>query len=143
MRKKNIVLLCGMFFIFCAASSQSFADLWVVVASENKQTLDLEEIKKIFKGDVKKWDSGKSIVIVVPDTASKEGEIMLNKIYEMSAKKYTRYWIEKIFNGEASGTPENKNGDSMKEFIKAYPNAIGILRGNYIDGTIRGVLKLD
>lgn len=118
------------------------ADVYVVTATENKQNLDLEEVKHIFLGDVTKWVSGKNIILAVPDLSSPEGEVMLEKLFGMSAKEYKKYWMQKVFKGEATNPPENKNGDSMKQFLKAYPDAIGILTGSQADG-MRKVVKVE
>ena len=120
-----------------------FADTFVVTSAENKQVLSASQVKSIFNGDIQKWDSGKSIVLVVPDLASPEGGQMLAGLFGFSARDYKKFWMQKVFKGEALGPPENKNGDSMKQFLKAYPNAIGILGGSFIDATMRKVSKVE
>ena len=136
--------LKASFLVFLAGlPTVSFADTFIVTSVENKQSLDLDQVISIFKGDVQKWESGKSIVLAVPDLASPEGEKMLEKIYGNSAKEYKKFWMQKVFKGEASNPPENKNGDSMKQFLKAYPDAIGILPGSLIDASVRKVIKID
>ena len=127
---------------FSSLCGTAFADTYIVTAEANKQAIDLDAAKKIFKGDVTKWDDGKSIVIVVPDIASADGGVMLSKLYGMSDKEYKKYWMQKVFKGEVSNPPESKAAAAMVDFLKAYPNAVGVISGASANG-VRKVLKID
>ena len=141
-RLKHAVNALFVIVALSSAAAQA-ADVYVVISAENKQKLDMEDVKHIFGGDERKWQSGKNVVLAVPDLSSPEGEKMLDKIFSLSAKDYKKYWMQKVFKGDATSPPENKNGDSMKQFLKAYPDAIGILSADQIDASLRKVLKLD
>ena len=132
--------------LFCTGLLPTVAlagDTFVVTSTENKQKIQDDDVKAIFLGDIHKWETGKEIVLVVPDLSSPEGEKLLEKVFAMSAKDYKKYWMQKVFKGEVTSPPENKNGDSMKQFLKAYPNAIGILPSALVDGSLRKVSKID
>ena len=132
------------FLLACAAvSGVSLADTFAVTADANKQNIDMDALKKIFRGDVTKWDDGKAIVLVVPDLASPEGSTLLSKVYGMSTAEYKKFWMQKVFKGEAATPPESKAAGAMADFLKAYPNAIGILPAASAGAGLRKVLKID
>ena len=133
-------------FIFLASltmSSPSLADIYIVTPSGNKEALDLGSIKEIFQANKQEWSDGKKVILVVPDVDSPEGKAMLEKVFGMTKEKFKKYWLGKLYRGEISALPENKTGDSMKQFLKSYPYAIGILQGSQVDGELRKAFKLD
>lgn len=141
MRPRIAALLTAMTAL--SPSTLTKADVYVVTAKENTQKLSMDDVQGFFKLEKQEWPDGKKIILAVPEIDSPEGAAMLSKIYDFSKEKYKKFWLERVFRGVVPSPPETKSGASLKEFLKSYPNAIGIIQGSQADASVNKALKLD
>lgn len=118
----------------------------VIVNADNKEEdVSFGELKKIYRGDRKFWKGTDKILLLMLDVDSKPAEVLLKKLGWESKEDYEKYWVKKIFRGEASAPPEVvKSAGEMRKKVRAKPNAIGLVVGD-LDQIKDGIkaLKID
>ena len=87
----------------------------LVVHKENRVTdISLKDAQSFFKLEKKRWPGGdgpaaaKEVVIFLRKAGSAEQETLLQKVFEMTADKLERYWVERVYQGEISSPPSTK-----------------------------------
>src|SRR5437763_14955281 len=63
------------------------------------------EVRRIFLGQVSRWEDGHRIALVIRPTATAEGQLFLQRLINMSEIDYAHFWIGAVFRGEASSAP--------------------------------------
>jgi ABC-type phosphate transport system substrate-binding protein len=106
--------------------SQSIA--FIVSAKGHTRPRSSAEVRRIFLGQISRWEDGHRIVLIVRPTASPAGRIFLERLIRMSEIDYAHYWIGAVFRGEAASAP--RVVDSRESTIKAVaenPDAVGFV----------------
>lgn len=121
--------------LLCAATavgrSQAKAvdDMAVVVnPSTPVSDLPLSEVRKVFRGDRQYWSKDVPVVLLIRAPRSRERDVVLRTLYEMSEAQFKQYWIAKIFRAEATAAPKIVYSNNMaKELVTVIPGAIAFL----------------
>jgi ABC-type phosphate transport system substrate-binding protein len=116
----------------------------IVVNKENPVSdISLAELKDIFLGVRQSWNGGDRIVTVGREEGSKEREIVLDKIYNMSGTQLKQYWTAKVIRGNNVNPPKTFPSDELiKQLVQRVPNAVGYIRADQADDTVK-VLKVE
>jgi ABC-type phosphate transport system substrate-binding protein len=115
----------------------------VVGRTNGVNALSREEIRKIFTGEKGSWPSGKRITVLMLTSDHPERAIVLREIFRMNESDYTRYFLQAAFTGRVPAAPkEFSSGAEMKARLAANPNAIGYLKKEDVDDTVKVLLKL-
>lgn len=130
--------LCGLLFV-CAAECRSSAKQMAVIVNKGNsiQELTTAEVTKIFKCDMRKWESGLSITVVVRDPATPEMELLLSRIYNVSPETLRNF----IATHKESIMVVDSN-EAMLNAVHTLPGAIGLIDVFLINKEVK-VLKID
>lgn len=127
-----------------AAQSESTpGDLAVVVNQQNPVNgLTLAELRRVYLGDQRYWNSKLQIQLLVR-APGPERDLILKVIYQMNEAQYKQYWITKIFRGEASAEPVAvfSNG-AAAEGVRGIPGAVACVDSRSVGSGLK-VLKID
>jgi len=77
----------------------------VVNPSVQLEDLTFVELRKIMMAERQFWTSGQPITLIVRAPDSDERSVLLTQVYKMSEAQYRRYWVAKVFRGEATEGP--------------------------------------
>ncbi|MBL4865694.1 MAG: hypothetical protein JKY67_04885 [Pseudomonadales bacterium] len=131
----------GSIVIPLTAWSQSLA---VIVNVGNKAEISQNDIKFIYKGQLKAFENG---FLALPLNQNNDSDIrknFLNKVVKATKAQYREYWIRKMFTGK--GTPPRvvKGGDKViKEYVSNNPSMIAYIAASSVDDSVRVVLRID
>ena len=78
---------------------------FIVSARGHTRDRSAADIRRIFLGQISRWEDGHRIALVMRPTATPEGQIFLQRLIRMSEIDYAHYWIGAVFRGEASSAP--------------------------------------
>jgi ABC-type phosphate transport system substrate-binding protein len=133
-RRKTIVHVAAVLAMLCATpgggrSQTRSADMAVVVnPSTPVSDLTLAEVRKVFRGDRQYWSKDVPVVLLIRAPRSRERDVILRTLYEMSEAQFKQYWIAKIFRAEATTAPKIVySNDMAKELVTVIPGAIAFL----------------
>jgi len=78
----------------------------VVNPSVPVNDLSFSEVRRIFLGERQFWSSSLRISLLMRAPATRDREVLLKTVYEMSEAQFRQHWIGKVFRAEATGTPQ-------------------------------------
>jgi ABC-type phosphate transport system substrate-binding protein len=116
----------------------------VVVNKANSATLlSREEVRRIFLGDKSSWPGGKRITVLMLMPDQPERGIILRELLKMNESDYTKYFLQAAFTGRVQAAPRDlPSAPQMKAHLVANPNAIGYLKKEDVDDSVKVVLRL-
>jgi ABC-type phosphate transport system substrate-binding protein len=115
----------------------------VVNQTNNVGPLSREEVRRIFMGEKSSWPSGKRITVLMLALDQPERGVILREVLKMTESDYTKYFLQAAFTGHVEAAPkELPSAAQMKARLAANPNAIGYLKKQDLDNSIKVVLRL-
>ncbi len=115
-----------------AAGTATEGDIAIVVSPDNPVgNLTLPELRKIYLGERQYWKGNSPVVLLMRSRGSREREVVLRVIYQMSEEQYTQYWVAKVMRADASDPPASLYSYGIvQEGIRGNSGAIGYVRLN-------------
>ena len=131
----------------CPQVLNSSADLEeidvVVPKSSNAGSLSIEAVRKIFMGEKSSWAGGKRIIVLMLAPGQPERGVILREVFKMTESDYTKYFLQAAFTGRVQAAPKDlPSAAQMKARLAANPNAIGYLKKEDVDDSVRVLLQL-
>jgi ABC-type phosphate transport system substrate-binding protein len=115
----------------------------VVNKSNNTAPLSREEVRRIFMGDKSSWPGGKRITVLMLGPDQPERVVILQAVFKMNESEYTKYFLQAAFTGHVLAAPRDlTTAAHMKAHLAANPNAIGYLKKEDVDDSVKVVLRL-
>jgi len=115
----------------------------VVNKSNGIAPLSREEVRRIFMGDKSSWAGGKRIAVLMLAHDQPERVVILQAVFKMNESEYTKYFLQAAFTGHVLAAPRDlPSAAEMKAHLAANPNAIGYLKREDVDDSVKVVLKL-
>ena len=127
-----------------AEAQAKSVDVAVIVnSSAPVSDLSLSEARKIFRGDKQYWSKDLPVVLLIRTPPSREREIILKKLYDMTESEFKQYWIAKIFRAEATTGPKIVYSNSMAaELVGVIPGAIACVAAKDVTPNLK-IVKID
>jgi ABC-type phosphate transport system substrate-binding protein len=115
----------------------------VVNKSNTIGSLSREEVRRIFMGEKSSWPGGKRIIVLMLAPDQEERAFILREVYRMNESDYTKYFLQAAFAGRVEEAPkELPSAIQMKARLAANPAAIGYLKKEDMDDSVKVVMKL-
>jgi ABC-type phosphate transport system substrate-binding protein len=115
----------------------------VVNPSTPISDLSMAEVRKVFRGDRQYWTKDVPVVLLIRAPKSRERDVILRTLYDMSESQFKQYWIAKIFRAEATAAPKIVySNDMAKELVSVIPGAIAFIPQNDVTEGLK-VVKVD
>jgi ABC-type phosphate transport system substrate-binding protein len=126
-----------------AAQSRN-GDVAIVVHPETPvDVITLAEARKIFRGERQYWTPNIPVVLLVRAPVSRERDVVLRVIYQMSEPQFKQYWIARIFRAEATSGPKIVySNDVANQLAGAIPGAVGFVPAGEVKPPLK-VLRVD
>lgn len=119
-------------------------DIAVVVNADTPVTdLSLAEVRKVFLGDRQYWNAKLPVVLLMRAPATRERDVVLRVIYQMSEEQYKQYWVAKVYRSEVTGAPKVVYSDDMQyQLVSAMPGAIATVDGRNVHPGVK-IVRVD
>ncbi|MFT4635923.1 MAG: ABC-type phosphate transport system substrate-binding protein [Arenicella sp.] len=115
----------------------------IVNPSVPQDTISTEDLRLILLGDIRFWDSGGRVTLLIQAPVSWERDTVLGKVMEMSEPQYRQFWISKVFRTEAASGPKVVLSNEMAGIlVSRIPGAIAFVDDAEIPPDAK-VLKVD
>jgi ABC-type phosphate transport system substrate-binding protein len=147
-RAQLLLLAAAMFFgssaLLLRGALAAGGEVDIVVNKANTiDDLSLADAKKVFMGDKSTWPSGKRVTILMLSPGQPERAVVLRQIYKMSDDEFGQYFTQAAFAGKVAAPPKDiASAGQMKQAVAANPGAIGYVKKEDVDDTVKAVLKL-
>jgi ABC-type phosphate transport system substrate-binding protein len=142
-----LTILALALIVNCArlpAVNAALEEVDVVVNKSNTiGPLSLEEVRRIFVGEKSAWPGGKRIAVLMLARDQPERGVILRDVLKMTESDYTKYFLQAAFTGRVQAAPKDlPSAAQMKARLTANPNAIGYLKKEDVDDSVRVLLQL-
>src|SRR5579871_537681 len=119
-------------------------DIAVVVRPDTPaDNLSFGEIRKLLLGDRQFWNSNLRVTLLIRAPTSRERDVVLKTIYQMSESQFRQYWISKVFRAEAAGGPKIVFSNEMAtELVSAIPGSVAFVEAAEVPKGLK-VLKIE
>ncbi|MBI2061943.1 MAG: hypothetical protein HYT87_19560 [Nitrospirae bacterium] len=136
-----LVFACAALLALDAPRTTAGRRLVVIVHRHNPvEKLTLPELRKYFRAERKHWPDGEPVVLVMREAYASERTLFLTKVYQMDDTRYRRFWLEKIFRGEADRPLTAMSAESMRQLVSREKGAVGFLWEDEADASVKVIL---
>lgn len=120
---------CTLFPSASQAQSSRGNDIAVVVNPDTPVSdLSLADVRKVLLGERQYWNSKLPVVLLIRAPVTRERDVVLRVIYQMSEEEFKQFWVAKIFRAEAASPPKIVYSNDMQyELVSAIPGAIAFV----------------
>jgi ABC-type phosphate transport system substrate-binding protein len=117
------------------------ASLVVIVNAQNPVAeLSVGELRRILLGETTRWPDGRRITVAMRESDQAERDAMLRLVCNMSDQDFTRYLLHATFRGALQSSPKVlETATGVRRFVFNVPGAIGYVRGDEVDGSVKTV----
>lgn len=118
--------------------------LAIVVNRTNPvDNLSSSELRKIFLGSRNYWSNGKRITLVMREPEDPERKAILRDVCGMTEQQFKTHFLRGLYTGEILVSPKTlATPASVRKFIFYVPGAIGYLRMDDLDASVK-VVRID
>ena len=119
-------------------------DVAVVVQSRVPiDNLSLPELRKVLLGDRQFWSSSQRVTLLIRAPVSRERDVLLKRVYQMSEAQFRQYWIAKVFRAESVAGPKIVYSNKVAgDLVRALPGAVAFMDTTQVPRDLK-VLKID
>jgi hypothetical protein len=139
----GLLVTTGLWLPSSVPASEDEVDV-IVNKSNAVSSISLNDVRKIFTCEKSVWPgSGKRITVLMLVPGQPERLMVLREIYKMRELDYTKYFLEAIFTGRLSEPPKEVNSPAqMKQYLTSHVGAVGYLKKQDVDDTVKVVLRV-
>ena len=115
----------------------------IVNPSNTVSNASIADLNRIFLGEKSRWPNGKHIFLIMAPPGSAERAAILKSVYKMSESEYAKYFLQASFTGAISAPPKDAaSAAEIKQLVASNPGAIGYLKEQDADDTVKVILKI-
>jgi ABC-type phosphate transport system substrate-binding protein len=125
-------------------SAPNAVDVAVIVhPGVSESGLSYSELRKIMMGDRQFWTSSLRVTLLIRAPVSRERDVLLKKVYQMTEPQFRQYWIGKVFRAEATSGPKVVySNQAATEQVASTPGGIAFVDASQVPKGVK-VLKID
>lgn len=124
------------------AAQQARAELTVIGNATGLTALDRDDLRAIFRGERSVWETGNSVIIVLPSTRSPDLDAFASQVLGMSRSAMQRFWLSLVFQGRASPPVSFDSAEEIVQFVRRTPGAIAVIPAGAGDPPRNLVIRL-
>ena len=139
-----LVMLTGLVAAELVGAEQASAPVAIIVHRSNPVSdLSHSELRKILLLERQSWPQRKKITLVMREAGQVDRGSVLREICGMTDANFERHVLRATFRGTTLSAPRTINSaDGMRRFVFNVPGALGYLRADQVDDTVK-VLRID
>jgi ABC-type phosphate transport system substrate-binding protein len=111
----------------------------IIINAENAtKPLSIGDLRRILLGEMTRWPNGGPITIAMRPPGQPERAAVLRLICGMTDADFTKYLLQAAYRGEKeTGIKQLDTATGVRRFVFNVPGAIGFVRGDEVDGSVR------
>lgn len=129
---------------YLGLTSLSYAEELVVIVNKANDitTLSKEDVKKIFLGKKKRFESGEKVKTADYRKGRSVRALFYRKIANKAVKDIDTYWYRLVFTGKGIPPKAFSSSGDMIEYVSENENAIGYVKVSQLSTKIKKVLVI-
>ena len=139
-RRRTLVLVLALTAAAICCLGQA-GDVAIVVRKDVPvDNLSLADVRKLFMGERQFWNSSLRVTLLVRAPTSRERDVVLKKIYQMTEAQFRQYWISRVFRAETATGPKIVYSSEMTmELVSGIPGAVAFLDASRVPAGLKVV----
>jgi ABC-type phosphate transport system substrate-binding protein len=137
----NRMCIAAAALLVLGVTHRAEAQISVIVAPGQTQTLSAEQAAEIFAGGTVTWPNGQKVQIVESGDA-----VLVQLFYAKLVKKPTSVvraqWTKLALSGQALAPQKGVTAAEVKALVARTPGAIGYVRSADVDATVKEAVKV-
>ena len=110
----------------------------VVNKSSPLSNVTLDELRKILMAEKSIGPDGQKFRVLMREPKQPEREAVLREVFRMNDAEYNRHFLQAVFTGAVQAAPKQiGSSGAVKSFVASTPGAIGYVRGDEVDDTVK------
>lgn len=145
LRRAMVPVVIGLITSWAPQARPAESDPIAIVVRPDLPVDDLSfaELRRVMLGDRQYWSSSLRITLLVRAPGSRERDVVLKTIYQMTEAQFRQYWIAKVFRAEAPSGPRIVySSDMAAEMALAIPGAVTFVDATQVPSGLK-VLKIN
>lgn len=118
-------------------SFQAFADYVVVVNVNNTAVVSMDDVKKIYMGQVASFSDGSSAQPIMLLEGDSKRDLFTSQVLNKSDSQFIAHWAKMLFTGNGTPPQEVETMAKVKEMVSTNPANIGYIDESMIDASLR------
>ena len=124
-------------------TSEEVALAIVVNKTNPVENLSSNDLRSLLLGEQRTWAHGRRVTIVMREPGQPERLAVLKAVCRMTDSDYIRYFMQAQFSGDLQSTPKVlATVEGMRKFVFNVPGAVGYVRANEVDASVK-VVRID
>lgn len=125
---KCVKVGCWMMLLLAYFAGNAMADILVVAnRSVPVASLSKEDVKRIYMGNMSRWEDGTRVNFVVLKDGTMEP--FLSDYVGTSSAQFAQHWKRQVFTGKGQMPPMYDKSSDVVAFVANTPGAIGFVPG--------------
>ena len=138
---KTFISIVLVFTLFI--TTNAFAGVVIIVNKNNPVVnISTSQLKNMYNGDLKLWDSGKKVLPVVLKDSNPTAIKFVSSILGIDMETWRRYWAQKLFSGTATPPHQEKDESSLVSYVSEESGAIGYVMKESTNNSVK-VISVD
>ena len=119
-----------------AATAQPVEPIAVIVHSSNPiSELSLDDLRRMYLGSVTIFETGERVALI---ESSEDRERFYRLALRMGEDRLKRYWVGRVFAGQAGRPPEAiRDPAEVVAYVARNPGAVAFVRADMADSTVK------
>ena len=115
----------------------------IIVNKHNPITnISILELKKIYNGNFKIWDTGHNVIPVILKDSDPAAVKFIRTVFGVDIEIWRGLWIQKILAGYANPPRQEKDYASVISYVSSDPGAIGFVMKENLTSSVK-VITVD
>jgi ABC-type phosphate transport system substrate-binding protein len=139
----KVIILLEVLFLLGFSSISYGEELVVIVNKSNRiASISMEDVKKIFLGKKKRFDSGEKIKATDYKKGKSVRMLFYKKVTNKAVKDIDSYWYRQVFTGKGIPPKAFSSASDVIEYVSGNDNAIGYIKASELSPRIKKVLAI-
>lgn len=122
---------------------RSEAIAFIVNRANPVDDIKFSQLRDLMLQEQGTWKDGRKVTVVMQEAGQPAREVVLRLVYRMNEKEHDQFLLHSAFTGSSRSDPRTlSDGKGVAKFVSLVPGAIGYLKADDADGSIK-VLKID
>jgi len=134
-RLKILVLFTALLIAPGAEGTATAASDVAVVVSRDVpiENLSFTDLRKIVLGDRQFWSSNLRVTLLIRAPMSRERDVLLKNVLQMTEAQFRQYWIGKVFRAESAATPKSVYSNEMAvSLVNSIPGSVAFIDASQV-----------
>ena len=123
------LILISTLFIVSSFAQSNWNELTVIGNNTGLNSINKDDLKEVFLGNVTSWPNKNNVTIVLPSTKYYNADSLITLALNKSHNTLRRYWLSLVFQGRANPPIYLDSNEAILKFVTENKGAIAMMIG--------------